>query len=171
MKKANRRDVLTILFLCLAVACLMTACMNSTGDNQNATASPSAMTSPSPAPSPAASATPAAFDWMTKSAEVEERIARISEIGEARVITSGNTALVAVKFAPAYQGDMTARIREMIAGEVMQADPEIKTVAVTSEDDDVTTVYQLSDRIRAGETIDTLKTDIDEIVRNTTTLT
>jgi len=66
---------------------------------------------------------------------------------------------------------MTARIREMIAGEVMQADPEIKTVAVTSEDDDVTTVYQLSDRIRAGETIDTLKTDIDEIVRNTTTLT
>ena len=38
MKKANRRDVLTILFLCLAVACLMTACMNSTGDNQNATA-------------------------------------------------------------------------------------------------------------------------------------
>ena len=158
MKKANRRDVLTILFLCLAVACLMTACMNSTGDNQNATASPSAMTSPSPA----ASATPAAFDWTTKSAEVEERIARISEIGEARVITSGNTALVAVKFAPAYQGDMTARIREMIAGEV---------VAVTSEDDDVTTVYQLSDRIRAGETIDTLKTDIDEIVRNTTTLT
>ena len=87
------------------------------------------------------------------------------------MITSGNTALVAVKFAPAYQGDMTARIREMIAGEVMQADPEIKTVAVTSEDDDVTTVYQLSDRIRAGETIDTLKTDIDEIVRNTTTLT
>lgn len=167
MKKANRRDVLTILFLCLAVACLMTACMNSTGDNQNATASPSAMTSPSPA----ASSTPAAFDWTTKSAEVEERIARISEIGEARVITSGNTALVAVKFAPAYQGDMTARIREMIAGEVMQADPEIKTVAVTSEDDDVTTVYQLSDRIRAGETIDTLKTDIDEIVRNTTTLT
>ena len=74
MKKANRRDVLTILFLCLAVACLMTACMNSTGDNQNATASPSAMTSPSPA----ASATPAAFDWTTKSAEVEERIARIS---------------------------------------------------------------------------------------------
>ena len=114
MKKANRRDVLTILFLCLAVACLMTACMNSTGDNQNATASPSAMTSPSPA----ASATPAAFDWTTKSAEVEERIARISEIGEARVITSGNTALVAVKFAPAYQGDMTARIREMIAGGV-----------------------------------------------------
>lgn len=167
MKKANRRDTLTILFLCLAVACLMTACMNSTGDNSNAAASPSAVTSSSPA----ASAVPAAFDWTTKAADVEERIARISEIGEARVITSGSTALVAVKFASAYQGDMTARIREMIAGEVMQADSEIKTVAVTSETDDVTYVYQLSDRIRAGETIDTLKTDIDEIVRNTTTLT
>lgn len=167
MKKANRRDVLTILFLCLAVACLMTACINSAGDNPGATASPSTTT----LPSPAASTVPAAFDWATKSADVEERIARISEIGEARVITSGSTALVAVKFAPAYQGDMTVRIREMIAGEVMQADPEIKTVAVTSEDEDVTRVYQLSDRIRAGEAIDTLKTDIDEIVRNTTTLT
>ncbi len=171
MKISNRKDIFTILFICLAATFLMTACMNSAGNDSNApSASPSMQATIQPTVSPAQSAQPG-FDWANNSGEIEERIARFSEISEARVIVNGDTALVAVKFAPAYQGDLTSRIRDMISGEVMSADPSVKTVAVTAEDEDVTRVYDLTDRSRAGEVIDSLADDIDRIIRNATTLT
>lgn len=169
MNLKKRRDMFSILFVCLAVACLMTACMNSATDT-NAPQTTGMPMGIGDAVKPAESA-PAAFDWMKNGQTVEEALARISEISEARVVTTGSTALVAVRFSPAYQGEMTARIREMIAGEVMRADPNVKTVAVTAENDDVARVYDLSDRLRGGAVIDSLENDINEIVRNATTLT
>ena len=112
----------------------------------------------------------AEFDWTANAARIEARIAQISEISEARVVTTGNTALVGVKFDPAYRGEMTERIREMVAAEVMAADPKITTVAVTADDDDVEDVYEISERSMLGREMDTLKDDINEIVRNATTL-
>lgn len=165
MSKNKRKDLITILFLCLSVACLMTACMNSAGDP-----SPS-ITSALPTASFAPATTAPAFDWSRSSEQVESNLKRISEISDARVVTTGSTALVAVRFSAAYQGEMTARIREMIAGEVMKADPSIKTVAVTAENEDVNRVYEMTDRMRGGSAIDTLEADINEIIRNATTLT
>lgn len=110
------------------------------------------------------------FDWTRNAAQIENRIRQISEIDEARVVVTGNTALVGVKFNQAYRGEMTERIREMVAAEVMAADPQISTVAVTADDDDVEDVYELSNRTAAGRGVDTLKDDINEIVRNATTL-
>ena len=75
-----------------------------------------------------------------------------------------------VRFDQAYRGDMTERIREMVAAEVMAADPKITTVAVTADDDDVEDIYEISDRTAAGREMDSLKDDINEIVRNATTL-
>ena len=86
------------------------------------------------------------------------------------MVVTGNTALVGVKFNQAYQGEMTERIREMVAAEIMAADPEITTVAVTADEDDVEDVYEISERTLAGREMDTLKEDINEIVRNATTL-
>ena len=165
MNKMKRRDLFSILFVCLAVACLMTACMNSADET-----TPQLTNQPNSTNAPAATQ-PAPFDWNKNSETVEANIKRISELSDARVVTAGNTALVAVRFSSAYQGEMTSRIREMIAGEVMKADPSIKTVAVTAENEDVTRVYDISDRMRAGNIIDTIENDINEIVRNATTLT
>ena len=126
---------------------------------------------PSATAQPGAAANGAAgFDWSANAAQIEAKIGQISEISEARVVTAGNTALVGVKFDPAYRGEMTERIREMVAAEVMAADPEISTVAVTADDDDVEDVYELSERSMLGREMDTLKDDINEIVRNATTL-
>ena len=61
------------------------------------------------------------------------------------------------------------RIREMVAAEVLKADPSIQTVAVTSDADDVAKIYGLSDQIRAGRTADELSAEINSIVRNATT--
>ena len=114
------------------------------------------------------SATP--FDWKNNAAQVETALNQISEIADSRVVVSGTTALVAVRYTDAYQGDTTERIREMVAGVVREADPTIQTVAVTSDEDDVTDVYAISDRIRAGENAADMAEEIDRIVRNPTTL-
>ena len=110
------------------------------------------------------------FDWANGAADIEKAISRISEIADARVVVTNTTALVGVKFDNAYKGELTERIREMVAAEVLKADPGIQTVAVTSDDEDVAKVYTLSDQIRAGRTADELSSDINAIVRSATTL-
>jgi hypothetical protein len=111
-----------------------------------------------------------AFDWATKANTIENRINMFSEIQESSIVTSGNTALVGVVFAPQYKGEMTQRIRDMIAGEVMAADPSIQVVAVTAQAQDVATIKQLAQQQRSGTSPDQLKTQVEQIVRNATTL-
>jgi len=110
------------------------------------------------------------FDWANGAADIEKAISAISEIADARVVVTNSTALVGVKFDNAYKGEMTERIREMVAAEVLKADPGIQTVAVTASEGDVKKVYDLSEQVRAGRTADELSADINAIVRNATTL-
>ena len=110
------------------------------------------------------------FDWANGAADIEKAIAGISEIADARVVVTNTTALVGVKFDNAYKGELTERIREMVAAEVLKADPAIQTVAVTSEAGDVQKVWDLSEKVRAGRTADELSAEINSIVRNATTL-
>ena len=110
------------------------------------------------------------FDWANGAARIEKAISGISELSDCRVVVTDSTALVGVKFDNVYKGRLTERIREMVAAEVLKADPSIQTVAVTGEEADVQKVYQLSDQIRAGRTADELAPEINAIVRNATTL-
>ena len=188
MNKQRFKRIVLMLALVLAVGAAVTGCMSEGGrglllDSESETATPGR-------PSPTASEAPLdgqganganradgdaagaaeRFDWTGSAAQVEARIAQISEISEARVVVTGDTALVGVKFDKAYQGEMTERIREMVAAEVMEADPRITTVAVTAAAEDVGEIYELSERSSLGRDLDTLKEDIEEIVRNATTL-
>ena len=175
-----KRNKTSICILMAAMLCLMlAACMNNgtTAQPQVTTRTDfmpetTAQNNVSDGMNPMTNATqpPVAFDWVTGSGMIEGNLNRISEIQDSRVVVTGNTALVAVKFTNAYQGEMTERIREMIAGEVMKADDNIKTVAVTAEDEDVKRVYEISEKLRSGQQAETLAADIEEIVRNATTL-
>lgn len=172
-----RKDTIKKLFfaalLIVAVSIAATGCMNRANEGK---------VEASPAPSPnympqgavnennTIRQTANRFNWTTDAPKIENRIGQISEISEARVVVTGDTALVGVKFNQAYRGEMTERIREMVAAEVMAADPEITTVAVTANEDDVEEIYELSERTVLGRELDSLKEDIQEIVRNATTL-
>ena len=176
MKTQNLKKLFFAVALILVVGVAVSGCMN-----RNVNETPNVVPSPSPDYMPQGSATngatsnaaqnsAAGFDWTKNAAQIEARLSQISEISEARVVVTGSTALVGVKFSNAYQGEMTERIREMIAAEIMKADPQIKTVAVTSEEDDVEDIYEISERTLMGEELDALKEDVNEIVRNATTL-
>ena len=175
MKTQNFRKLFFALALVLVVGVAVAGCMN-----RNVNENPNVAPAPSPSYMPQGGATnnvtnnaaqsTAGYDWTKNAAQIEAQLSQISEISEARVVVTGSTALVGVKFSNAYQGEMTERIREMIAAEIMKADPQIKTVAVTSEEDDVEDIYEISERTLMGEELDALKEDINEIVRNATTL-
>lgn len=158
------------LFLAALIAVFMTGCMN-TGKNQVATPVPTTVIAATAfvttMPSTFAQT---AYDWQTGAQNVENSIMQLSEVSDARVLVAGNTALVGIKFDPAYKGELTDRIREMIAGIIKQADPTIQTVAVTAQDKDVTDIYTMSDKVRAGEQMNTFNEDILAIVRNSTTM-
>ena len=141
------------------------------------TLAPDGVVTPGGAVSPGGVLTPGAtvmpgqpFNWATGAATVENRINMFSEIQQASVVTSGNTALVGVVFTPQYKGEMTQRIRDMIAGEVMAADPGIQVVAVTSEAKDVASIQRLAQQQRSGTSPEQIKTEVETIVRNATTL-
>ncbi|MBE5791487.1 MAG: YhcN/YlaJ family sporulation lipoprotein [Clostridia bacterium] len=165
MKNVNRKKISMVLFLCLAVALVMTACMNKTGLDEQPMTTPGASASPSVTPKATVEAV-GAFDWLVDGEKVEENLAKISEISQARVVVDGNTALVAVKFNPAYKGEVTDRIREMIANEIKKADARIQTVTVTADEDAVTKAYAISDRMRAGEGMENLRKDIQDILNS-----
>ncbi len=171
MNQLKWKRMFFVLALILLVGVSVTGCMNRTdGVNPMPSATADYMPQQNMTASPSTMQAQQNFDWTRDASQIEGRIAQISEISEARVVVTGNTALVGVKFNQAYQGQMTERIREMVAAEVMAADPQITTVAVTADAEDVNSVYDLSDRMLAGRDLDTLKEDINEIVRNATTL-
>lgn len=177
-----KKNAFWYALILVACAVSLTACMNSTGepeaidptpfDMQTAEVTNAATNDPmtetaAPAQQGAASTT---FDWTSNVGEIENRINQISEISESRVVVNEDTALVAVKFASSYQGELTERIREMVAAVIMEADPSIKTVAVTAEESDVQTVGSIADRIATGTGIEELAEEIEKIVRNATTM-
>ena len=151
------------LMFCLA------GCMSAGDEDRNAvTAAPTQQ----PAVTAEATPQPVAFDWNKESKNVEDAIVQLSEIKEARVAINGDTALVGVRFDDAYKGEMTDRIREMIAGVVQKADPRIKTVAVTADENDVNSIFDMAERVAsgAGEVFDDFADDIKKIVNNVTTM-
>jgi len=156
----------------IAVFALMfslTGCMSAGDeDRTEVTAAPTQQ----PVVTAEATAQPAAFDWNSESKNVEDAIVQLSEIKEARVAIDGDTALVGVRFDDAYKGEMTDRIREMIAGVVQKADPRIKTVAVTAEENDVNSIFDIAGRVAsgAGDVFEDFGEDIKKIVNNVTTM-
>lgn len=182
-----RKSQMAALLL-IALSLILGACMN-TASSPEATQDPFTGAGTSTG-LPAASATPGApaqgadnagtqnaqtgtaqrYDWHANAETVENRVGQISEISECRILVSGDTALVGVKFTPQYQGEMTERIRDMIAGQVKAADPMLQTVAVTANADDVARIFEMSDAVKSGQSVDELDSDIDSIVRNATTM-
>ena len=164
-----KRSVFIISTLIL-MACL-TGCM-SNGDEDRATITATPTVENVMTAAPTVTSQPAAFDWNSEAKNVEAAIVQLSEVKEARVAINGDTALVGVRFDDAYKGEMTDRIREMIAGVVQKADPSIKTVAVTADENDVNSIFDMADRVAtgAGQVFDDFKADIEKIVNNVTTM-
>ena len=176
-----KRKIFLVALIIATLCVTLTACMNNNGGSAQPTPTASANFLPDASDNAGngvnngntadrTGGALGAFDWTNGAADIEKNIGQISEISECRVVVVDTTALAGVKFANVYKGELTERIREMVAAEILKADPNIQTVAVTSDSEDVARIYTLSDQIRSGRTADELSAEINEIVRNATTL-
>ena len=110
------------------------------------------------------------MDWLRHAGDVEDRIRMFSEIESASIVVDGSVALVGVTFDGAYQGQLTQRIRDMVAGEVQAADPGVQTVGVTNDAEDVAAIQTLAAQIRTGASPQDLSQRVNAILTDDTTM-
>ncbi|MBR3504934.1 MAG: YhcN/YlaJ family sporulation lipoprotein [Clostridia bacterium] len=168
-----KRKGFLIIACALLAAAALAGCMNAAGRLPGSDSDRDAAPQPTEGASVMPQATSAAqnaYDWITGRTAVEEKIDLLSEIETSRVVTTGSTALVGVTFAREYQGQMTQRIQNLIAGVVKEADPNIQVVAVTSEKEDVDTIFSIADSLGGGALDADAESRVDTIVRNVTTM-
>lgn len=113
---------------------------------------------------PAASGTMSDEDAMAVAKKVSDEVQRLSEIKKATTLVVGDTALIGVEFDAQYKGEMTTRIKDMVANRAKAADKRIQNVSVTADPDLLTRVQDLGTKLDGGSVISDITTEFTEIV-------
>ena len=87
-----------------------------------------------------------------EAAKIAAEVEKLSEIDKAVVVVSNDDALVGVQFAAQYQGEMTERMKEMVAERVKTADSKVKNTAVTADPDIFTRIAAMFNGLKGGTT-------------------
>jgi len=95
---------------------------------------------------------------------LSEEVVKLSEIDKATTVVLGNTALIGVSFASQYRGEMTTRIKDMVAERVKKAAPAIQQVTVTADPDLVTRIQAIMAKVQDGAGAAEIGTEFSEIV-------
>lgn len=113
---------------------------------------------------PAAGGTMSDSDAMAVAKKVSDEVTRLSEISKATTVVVGDTALIGVEFDAQYKGEMTTRIKDMVASRAKAADKRIQNVTVTADPDLLTRVTDLGKKLDGGSVISDITTEFTEIV-------
>lgn len=89
-------------------------------------------------------------DAMRVSDQISEEVEKLSELEKAEAIVGGNIALVAVAYDSQYQGGLTDRLRDMVTERVETIDKAITTVHVSDDQDMVTLISSLREKLKEG---------------------
>ena len=87
-----------------------------------------------------------------EAAKIAAEVEKLSEIGKAVVVVSNEDALVGVQFTAQYQGEMTERIKDMVAERVKTADSRVKNTAVTADADMFSRISAMFSGLKGGAT-------------------
>ncbi len=121
-------------------------------------ASPSMTPGTTLSPAPSASASTVSGADMSK--KIAEEIDKISEVASSSVAIVGDSALIGIQFDQQYKGELTTRIKDMVAEKAKAADPNIKRVAVSADPDIVTRVKAMMADLQSGKSVGSEFTEI-----------
>jgi len=103
-------------------------------------------------------------DAQRVSDQVSEEVEKLSELDKAEAVVAGGIALVGISYDAQYQGGLTERVNEMVTERVEMIDKAITTVHVTDDEQAVTRIAQLREKLRAGDiTFEELQTQVLDI--------
>lgn len=103
-------------------------------------------------------------DAQRVSDQVSEEVEKLSELDKAEAVVAGGIALVGISYDTRYQGGLTERVNQMVTERVEMIDKAITTVHVTDDEQAVTRIAQLREKLRAGDiTFEELQTQVLDI--------
>ena len=178
-RKYLKRTILVIL--CAALAFALSGCASNAGTPLPTTPPvgptmlPSSTMMPAPTmpagtASPGAPAAPEVTGAMSTgeaaaaAKQVSDEVIKLSEVDKATTVILGNIALVGVTFAPQYKGEMTTRIKDMVAERAQKAAPALQRVTVTADPDLITRIQAMMTKVQSGAGAAEIGTEFSEIV-------
>lgn len=107
-------------------------------------------------------------DAKKASEAMEDAIVKLTEIDDAYVIATGDTAVVGLKFDQQYQGKLDDRIKKMVLTRVQTVDKAVTGVAVTTDAAQVKEIEALAQALESASSLDAVKTQMDELAAQIT---
>ena len=107
-------------------------------------------------------------DAKKASEAMEDAIVKLTEIDDAYVIATGDTAVVGLKFDQQYQGKLDDRIKKMVLTRVQTVDKAVTGVAVTTDVAQVKEIEALAQALESASSLDAVKTQMDELAAQIT---
>lgn len=168
----RKTKLLTAALATMMALMLLTGCMNN--PKPLATVIPQATVNPVPSvlptetvlPSPSASVLPETSASVLPEGttapgtdtlganetakKVVDELDKMSEVKKSTVVVQGDTALVGLEFQAQYKGELTSRIREMVAEKVKAVDANVTKVAVTADAEDYKKISEMATSAEGG---------------------
>lgn len=167
-----------MLALCLLGACAASDGMTTTSPSpsmavtQSPTMQPEATDNtedeggemPMESASPTAQGVTSATNARKAVEQIEDELERLSEVTDAQVVVAGNTAAVALKFDPQYQGGVDERMEKMVRERIDGVVSGVDHVVVTAEGELFDALDALGERMQDATDLADIQKELTEIV-------
>jgi len=98
------------------------------------------------------------------SKKANDAAAQVSEIDGCVTAIVGNTCLAGVTFDKQYQGEMTDRIRDMVASRIQSVAPSVERVAVTHDPALVAQIEDVANQIGTARNMGEVTERFDSVM-------
>ena len=110
-------------------------------------------------------------DAKKESEAMEDAIEKLSEVEDAYVVATANTALIGVKFTSQYQGKVDERLKKMVLARVQTVDRTVTGAAVTEDEKLVRDIQTLAETLDKATSLDAVSAQAQELAERITVYT
>jgi len=98
------------------------------------------------------------------SKKANDAATRISEIGSCVSAIIGDTCAIGVQFDPQYKGELTDRIRDMVAARVQSIAPDVDRIAITSDPQMAMEISAMAEKIGKSDQLGELTGELNNLI-------
>lgn len=98
------------------------------------------------------------------SKKANDAATRISEINSCVTAIIGDTCIAGVQFDPQYKGDLTDRIRDMVAARIQSAAPTVDRIAITSDPQIAMEISSMAEKIGKSNQLGELTSELNTLI-------
>lgn len=119
---------------------------------------------PSPTENARTTAAMTSAESTALSKKANDAAAKISEIDSCVTAIIGDTCVAGVQFDKQYKGELTDRIRDMVAARIQAAAPNVDRIAITSDPQIAVEIGAIADRISQSSALGDLASDLNVLM-------